>query len=422
MNLGDYLQLRRLVDVLYDVQDVRIRTANRLRQMPRKTAALYVEPLRRLEQDLTKEIDRLLRRVPIYTSFLRHVRGVGPRISGCIVAETMIRFVRVPKAEYLRARRALKSHEGDETRAALASQNKVETHQTDASQVIHETHKAAASQDIFENRIGHASQNIDETHAHVASQPDDETQEDYTFTREQLELAQKTEGGDYLVPTLRGIAAFPTVSKYWAWWGLHVVDGRAPRRRRGDRINWSPKMRTLAWKIGKQFVMQGRRYRDIYLGYKRRLLRERPTPRDCPRYEECKKALKRREEPACRGHIEAMARRYAVKMFLSHLWEKWRRLEGLPVRGPYALERLGHTTKVEPPRGTDASLMRGEALDASQSRYDTQTRGASHVALENLDDHASRDHHEAQRAHASRIAGETQIQDANREKSTEAPP
>jgi len=445
MNLGDYLRLRRLVDVLYDVQDVRLRTANRLRQMPRKTAALYVEPLQRLEQDLTKEIDRLLRRVPIYTSFLRHVRGVGPRISGCIVAETMISFVRVPKAEYERARRALESQADDETQISVASRETDETQLRDAGRKAVETHCADASQRWYETQAHRASQLLHETHKAAASQNSNATQQEgvsryesdaqerdasqdnpdphneYAFTREQLELAQKTEGGDYLVPALRGIAAFPTVSKYWAWWGLHVVDGRAPRRRRGQNINWSPKMRTLAWKIGKQFVMQGRRYRDIYLGYKRRLQRERPTPRDCPRYEECKKALKRREEPACRGHIEAMARRYAVKMFLSHLWEKWRRLEGLPVRGPYALERLGHTTKVEPEDASQKigetqrdSASRGEydprGKDASQSTPETLEHGASHVAPENLDDHASR------------IAGETQSQDASRGEPTEASP
>ncbi|GAG99938.1 unnamed protein product, partial [marine sediment metagenome] len=36
MSLTRYLELRSLVDVLYDVQDVRMRTANRLRVMPKE--------------------------------------------------------------------------------------------------------------------------------------------------------------------------------------------------------------------------------------------------------------------------------------------------------------------------------------------------------------------------------------------------
>ncbi len=263
-SLEDYLTLRRLVDVLYDIQDVRLRTANRLRTMPKATRALYVDQLMGLEKELTKTIHGLLLEEPIYTEFLTKVRGIGPRISGCIVAETMIRFTKIPKDQ-------------------------------------------------------------------VKEVPEP-----------QRHLALKTEGGDYLVPSLRGIGAFPTVSKYWAWWGLHTVNGRAPKRQRGKRVNWSPKMRVLAWKIGKQFVMQGGRYRLVYEAYKARLLRERTPPQNCPYYEECKARLKKREEPACRLHIENMARRYAVKRFVSHLWEKWRVLEGLPVRPPYAVEKLGH--------------------------------------------------------------------------------
>jgi len=335
-SLSKYLRLRRLVDVLYDVQDVRIRTANRLRQMPKRTAALYVKPLKLLEADLTKEIERILQTEPIYFNFLKYVKGIGPRISGCIISETMIRFVKIPKKEYDEAKKRLDSQGNSEAPKTSASHFNDEAHDKIASQNVSESHYKCASQGHVENQRSNASQGENEAHYKQA------------FTREQLELAQKTKGGDYLIPTLRGIAAFPTVSKYWAWWGLHVVDGHAPKRRRGSRINWSPKMRVLAWKIGKQFVMHGDRYRDIYLEYKRRLQRERPTPQDCPRYEECKATLKKREKPPCKGHIENMSRRYAVKMFVSHLWEKWRRLEGLPVRDPYAIDRLGHSTKVEP--------------------------------------------------------------------------
>ena len=85
----------------------------------------------------------------------------------------------------------------------------------------------------------------------------------FAYTREQLALAQKTDRGDYLIPVMRGIGAFDTVSKYWAWWGLNVQDGKAPKRARGSTITWNAKLRTLAWKIGKQFVLQGRISQDI---------------------------------------------------------------------------------------------------------------------------------------------------------------
>jgi hypothetical protein len=33
-------------------------------------------------------------------------------------------------------------------------------------------------------------------------------------------------------------------------------------------------------------------------------------------------------------------------MFFNHLWETWRRLEGLPIKDPYPIEKLGHTPKL----------------------------------------------------------------------------
>jgi len=41
------------------------------------------------------------------------------------------------------------------------------------------------------------------------------------------------------------------------------------------------------------------------------------------------------------AHRHAAANRYAVKMFLKDLWLAWRKIEGLPVRGPYCEEYLG---------------------------------------------------------------------------------
>lgn len=281
-SIEDYIKLRRLVDVLYDVQDVRMRTANRLRLMPKEAKQVHVRALTDMEQNLTKQIDVLLQDISIYTQFLQRIRGIGPRISGSIIAQTMIRFERLSEDEYKKARKNL------------------------------------------------------------------EEPMDLRFSGDQLNLAQKTEKGNYLVPTRRGIEAFDTISKYWAWWGLHVIDGSAAKRKRGENINWNSKMRTLAWKIGKQFVIQGLGYRVIYDQEKDRLTYLRMPIGKCPKYQECKSKLKRRSEPACKGHIDAMARRKAVKLFVSHLWVIWRRIEGLPVTDPYVIERLGHKTKIDP--------------------------------------------------------------------------
>jgi len=240
----------------------------------------------------------------------------------------MIRFQRVSGEEYAALKRLYGGEEQD------TSQGIGDAHWKVASQIRRDVHIQAASHDKTDAHLTNASHNTDDAQKVVA------------FSRMQYQLAQKTTGGDYLIPTRRGIEAFPTCSKYWAWWGLHVVDGQAPRRRRGATVNWNPKMRTLAWKIGKQFVLQGLGYRKIYDAEKRRLQAARLPVGRCPRYEECKAALKNRREPACKGHIDAMARRKAVKMFVAHLYECWRGLEGLPTRPPYALEKLGHVSRM----------------------------------------------------------------------------
>ena len=49
-----------------------------------------------------------------------------------------------------------------------------------------------------------------------------------------------------------------------------------------------------------------------------------------------------------KAHIHRAAIRKMLKIFLSHLWERWRLAEGLEIRVPYVYEKLGHTHKYQP--------------------------------------------------------------------------
>lgn len=49
------------------------------------------------------------------------------------------------------------------------------------------------------------------------------------------------------------------------------------------------------------------------------------------------------------AHIHARAKRYAVKLFLSHMWQVGREIEGLPVGTPYPIVHLGHVHVIPPP-------------------------------------------------------------------------
>jgi len=158
-------------------------------------------------------------------------------------------------------------------------------------------------------------------------------------------FAQKTEKGEYLIPMLRGIGAFRTISKYWAFWGLAVVDGHAQRREKGEKTGYSVQNRSAAWKLGKQFVMQGAAYRYEYDKYKARLTEARTPPEKCPQYavnRVCKAQTDKGKKPSCKIHIHNMSMRYATKMFFKDLWINWRLLEGLEVSEPYVIAVLGH--------------------------------------------------------------------------------
>ena len=43
-----------------------------------------------------------------------------------------------------------------------------------------------------------------------------------------------------------------------------------------------------------------------------------------------------------------MAIRKMVKIFLQHYWLKCREIKGLPTGKPYAIDKLDHTTFIEP--------------------------------------------------------------------------
>ena len=48
------------------------------------------------------------------------------------------------------------------------------------------------------------------------------------------------------------------------------------------------------------------------------------------------------------GHLHMRALRIVKKMFLSHTWEMWRRVRGLPVTEPYAIRFIDHDTYISP--------------------------------------------------------------------------
>lgn len=60
------------------------------------------------------------------------------------------------------------------------------------------------------------------------------------------------------------IGRFETVSKLWRYAGLGVINGRAERKRQGEKLHYKPQFKTLMYKIGESFIKTKSPYKKIY--------------------------------------------------------------------------------------------------------------------------------------------------------------
>lgn len=186
-----------------------------------------------------------------------------------------------------------------------------------------------------------------------------------------------------LIAGIKTPARFSNISKLWKYCGMHVVDGEAPTRRKGAKVDWNPFMKTLCWKLGESFVKTKGYYRQAYERFRAEEERKseegiiRPIDKcigyipkdekiieivgDSPLTKAKVDKLKKKgytelKVGMTKAHIYARAKRKTVKLFLAHLWHKWRELEGLPVTKPYAHALLGHSDFIEPPEPVNGKI------------------------------------------------------------------
>lgn len=131
------------------------------------------------------------------------------------------------------------------------------------------------------------------------------------------------------------------VRSLWHYLGLHAVDGRSPRKTRGQRADWDPKGRTLVLQpdgIAAQIVKQRVPvYRDVYDETKARLQRERGVGRGAGDDHQDGPTLSTVTEGAECGsggdevdgllrpiQIEGIARKVAAKKFVGDLLIEWK--------------------------------------------------------------------------------------------------
>jgi len=169
----------------------------------------------------------------------------------------------------------------------------------------------------------------------------------------------------------------PHRSSWFRYCGLHCENGDAARRMKGQKASWNSILKShLIYRIGNSFIKsRGSYYRKHYDQFKARYEARPPVEREIgratawvlaeplggvkvgevlkvsgknPPHKSVAVALLAAGRTTVlvkpsKGHIHAMARRAAVKVFLGHLWEAWRTAVDLPIEPPYAIAHLHHT-------------------------------------------------------------------------------
>lgn len=119
---------------------------------------------------------------------------------------------------------------------------------------------------------------------------------------------------------------FPNISKWWSYMGRG--EG-VPKRKKGEKANWSKRGRVVGYQFGDQI---NRRNGDD--PYKAFFLARKKKREDIP--------------DLSKGHRHNMARNETIKLFLAHFWIVARTLDSKPVTEPYSGTILGHTGIIEP--------------------------------------------------------------------------
>ena len=141
---------------------------------------------------------------------------------------------------------------------------------------------------------------------------------------------------------------FNHASAVWKYWGLAVgKDGWAMRAEAGEKRPFNRRLKVLAWKISKSFVMIDGPYREFYR--QRKVFEESRRHYSEARLRERRGAPPEAQIKGLQAYLDTKARRWTVKLFVAHLWQRSRELSGLPVTEPYVIAVMGHSDKIEPP-------------------------------------------------------------------------
>lgn len=116
-----------------------------------------------------------------------------------------------------------------------------------------------------------------------------------------------------------------TPSALWRYAGYGVTDGQRDRPTKGQKLIYNATLKKDLYLVGSSFMRSASPYRKVYDDSRAYYEQFRPD--------------------WTKAHIHLASLRKMIKIFLVHLYEVWRTLEGLPIRDPYVFEKLEHTKK-----------------------------------------------------------------------------
>jgi hypothetical protein len=116
-----------------------------------------------------------------------------------------------------------------------------------------------------------------------------------------------------IVAYANGVERFPNVASFWSYCGQSVVNGKAPKMRKGQPCTWSPKARTALYLLGVSILkMKDNPWNPVYRAYKADEMAKHDS-----------KCILGKEGTPCKfpaGHCDAMARRKVVKEILKRFY------------------------------------------------------------------------------------------------------
>lgn len=135
---------------------------------------------------------------------------------------------------------------------------------------------------------------------------------------------------------------YDNVSKLWAHTGNDVRNGVAPKKKKGETLGFNPRLRTLTWKISDCLMKQNKGYyRELYDKAKKSYLKK--THKKGKLKKQHGKPYKEKDTKLSKGHAHNRALRIMRKHFLFHYWEAARTTAGIPTKSPWINGKEKHS-------------------------------------------------------------------------------